>query len=298
MAADFLTPETLWPRIQAATTHGLACGALQPIPTEFTLLPGEPVPFLVRVLANITRKAAATPPPTPGQPRLNPFLPYDRDLWVGHFSATHTALLNKYNVVDHHLLIITRHYESQDTWLTLGDFTALGIALQAIDGLGFYNGGQRAGASQHHKHLQVVPLPLAPLEVPLPLAAIMDPLCDRTPPNTPFSLGLPFQAWGLRLDLNWPAPTAPLGPTLLAAYHTLTQSLAPFPQNGPPPYNLLVTRCWMVLIPRRQESHQGISVNALGYAGSLLVKDTPTLTHLQSLRPLPLLTAVGIPAQE
>ena len=32
--------------------------------------------------------------------------------------------------------------------------------LAEFDGLGFYNGGETAGASQPHKHLQIVPLPL------------------------------------------------------------------------------------------------------------------------------------------
>ena len=40
------------------------------------------------------------------------------------------------------------------------DFDALARGLAAIDGLAFYNGGTVAGASQPHKHLQLVPVPL------------------------------------------------------------------------------------------------------------------------------------------
>ena len=69
-------------------------------------------------------------------------------------------LLNKYNVVPHHLLIITRHFESQESALTQADFQALWTCLAEYDSLGFYNSGESAGASQPHKHLQTVPLPM------------------------------------------------------------------------------------------------------------------------------------------
>ena len=42
---------------------------------------------------------------------VNPFLPYDPDLVVADISDTHVALLNKFNVIDHHLLIVTRCFK-------------------------------------------------------------------------------------------------------------------------------------------------------------------------------------------
>ena len=47
------------------------------------------------------------------------------------------------------------------------------------------------------------------------------------------------------------------------------------------PYNLLLCRRWMLLVPRRREDFDGVSVNALGFAGSLLVPDRE---HLERLR--------------
>jgi ATP adenylyltransferase len=41
----------------------------------------------------------------------------------------------------------------------------------------------------------------------------------------------------------------------------------------PRPYNLLVTREWMFLVPRSTECFGDISVNALGFAGGFLVRD-------------------------
>jgi ATP adenylyltransferase len=54
----------------------------------------------------------------------NPFLPYEEDLWVQHLSDSHTLLLNKFNVVPHHVLVVTRKYESQQDPLNARDLAA------------------------------------------------------------------------------------------------------------------------------------------------------------------------------
>jgi ATP adenylyltransferase len=83
---------------------------------------------------------------------------------------------------------------------------------------------------------------------------------------------------------------------LLAAYRSLRARLALGDRDGAQaPYNLLVTRRWMMLIPRRREHAQGISVNALGYAGSLFVRDGAALQALRETGPLGLLREVGLP---
>ena len=93
---------------------------------------------------------------------VNPFLPYDADLWVTDISQTHICLLNKFNVIENHILVVTRVFEDQESLLTAEDFEAMWICMAEFDGLAFYNSGPIAGASQQHKHLQIVPLPLAP----------------------------------------------------------------------------------------------------------------------------------------
>lgn len=54
----------------------------------------------------------------------NPFLPYEENLWVQHLSDTHTLLLNKFNLVDHHLLVVTRKFEHQEEPLNIQDIDA------------------------------------------------------------------------------------------------------------------------------------------------------------------------------
>jgi ATP adenylyltransferase len=60
-------------------------------------------------------------------------------------------------------------------------------------------------------------------------------------------------------------------------------------------FNLLVTQNWMLVIPRRAESFDGISVNSLGYAGALLVKTEQELIRLKRQGPMALLAEVSQP---
>ena len=60
---------------------------------------------------------AQGPPKEQGKPKewRNPFLPYEEDLYVRHLEPNHVLLLNKFNVVENHLLVVTREFESRQT---------------------------------------------------------------------------------------------------------------------------------------------------------------------------------------
>jgi hypothetical protein len=62
--------------------------------------------------------------------RRNPFLPYDSDMWVTHLSPSHTLLLNKFNLVAHHVLVVTRAFESQEDPLNERDLEAALTVMQ------------------------------------------------------------------------------------------------------------------------------------------------------------------------
>ncbi|MGB3200935.1 MAG: phosphorylase [Nodosilinea sp.] len=294
-----LAPGDLWSKIQQQTRHALDCGALQPIDTRYEFVEQGKMRFLVRILANLTRKEKADlvqqTQQQAGKP-ANPFLPYDSDLFVANLSATHLCLLNKYNVVDHHILIVTRAFEDQDTWLTLADFEALALGMTDIDGLAFYNGGRLAGASQRHKHLQLVPPPLCPDRSPLPLDTVIAALDARASTATPVrSPLLPFHHAILPLQTGSHAAPSPDAKTLLESYRALLSDLG-VDWHQPPdtfPYNLLVTRRWMMAVARQQDQYQSIPVNSLGFAGSLLVKNFDQLQLLKSLGPMTVLENVA-----
>ncbi|MBW2526184.1 MAG: phosphorylase [Deltaproteobacteria bacterium] len=298
-----MSGDDLWTRVLERTREAAACGAQQSIPTDYEFVDDGDIRFLVRVVANLKRKdaerKAVDPFRLPRQAQANPFLPYDEELFVAHLSSSHVCLLNKFNVVDHHLLIVTRGYEEQEDLLTLADFEALWRCLDRIDGLGFYNAGAAAGASQRHKHLQLVPLPLAPTGPAVPIG----PLLRLAPQDGRIgtSPALPFAHAFIRSpDRDGPVREA-AGPSL-AAYLGLLRAVALIPEEGPPPpsasapYNLLCTRDWMLLAPRSEEYVERISLNALGFAGALLVRSPEDLARLKQIGPMEILRRTGVPA--
>lgn len=278
-------PHTLWSKLQAQTQHGLATGALRPIATEYEIISDGNVAFIVRILTNLNRKAQARKVQT--QKKTNPFLPYDQNLYVTDISDTHVCLLNKFNVVDHHFLIVTQAFESQLNWLTLNDFTALHRCLTDVAGLFFYNGGPDAGASQPHKHLQVVPQQsmALPVETAIQATDFIDGIGQ--------SPQLPYAHRIAKLDDNDDAAQ------WFKCYRQLLGSLAIDDPTGQwqgtqhYAYNLLGTRDWMMIVPRRQDDYLGISVNSLGFAGSLLVKNQEQMAQLKKIGPMTLLKKVG-----
>lgn len=294
-ALTLLAPGTLLAKAAAQTQQALACGALQSIPTEAEWVEQQGIRFLVRILANVARKEAATKAQTqqitPSGKPFNPFLPYDPDLFVADLSETHVCLLNKYNVVDHHLLIITRAFEAQENLLNLADLAALWTCLVEIDGLGFYNSNQLAGASQPHKHLQFVPLPLVPGGEPIPIEGALAKAEWQGLIGT--SPVLPFQHAVVRL--NWDATTSPqqAAQITLEAYHYILTMLHLNPASEAA-YNLLITRKWLLIVPRTQEQFESISVNSLGFAGTLFVRDLQQFERLKRISPLALLTGVAV----
>lgn len=286
----------LWQAIVERSQYAVNCGALQSIPTNYEFIEQNGIQFLVRILTNLVRKDAATQQQQSARSLdkpFNPFLPYEDDLFVCDLSPTHVCLLNKFNVVEHHILLITRAFEDQESLLTLLDFEALAIALQEIDGLAFYNGGKVAGASQPHKHLQLVPLPFqvgAPLPIAPAIAAIDFVDGIGTVAEWPFVHAIaPLQIGGV------PAEVAS---TLLATYIKLLTTVGFSVNLGqtqqPGAYNLLATREWMMIVPRSQEEYRAIGVNSLGFSGALLVRNQEQMDLIKQLGPMGILENVGI----
>ncbi len=286
---------------QAATAQRLA--ALCPIETELVSLTEADLPFTVRIAYNLHQKARS-----PRRREDSPFLPPEPALTVGAIPPRHCAVLNKFNVMDHHLLIVTRDYEDQEQLLTREDFEALAFGLAAIDGLAFYNGGPGAGASQPHKHLQIVPLESLAASDPgsargdhrdpagLPLEACFRALPPRLEPFR--FAGFPFRHGLVRFLEDGPERTAEELETTfqrLIAYCGLPVVERDEGYWQGVPYNLVLTRHWMLLVPRQQERVAGVSLNSLAYVGSLFVKDHARLATVQAQGPLQLLRGAAFP---
>lgn len=315
-----LSGQKLWQQVEAVTESALACGALKSIPTHSEIreisyaestsgdstlndstLDRATVNFQIRVVENQERKSKEAQlrvrqePDTkdPNKKPINPFLPYEPALYVGELSDHYRCLLNKFNVMNHHILMVTSKFVPQQTPLDVEDFLAAQICLQAQDGLVFYNGGPTAGASVEHKHLQMIPLPL-PNESTFPFDEI---LSSATGANQPCSAALPFPHRFIATKFN----DATLVESLreVAAincknYHRLLADLKlAVDRDGlMAPHNMLMTRTHLWIVPRTKESYQGLAINALGFAGMLMVKDKIQLRKLDSIGCMELLKAV------
>lgn len=289
-----LKPGTLWQSVLNRTNHALKCGALHSIPTEYEEVEDGGVCFLVRILSNLNRKyqdkQKQDQESTAARAEFNPFLPYEEDLFVVDISTTHVCILNKFNVVDYHLLIVTRAFEEQESLLTLQDFEAMWTCLTEFNSLAFYNSGKSAGASQRHKHLQLVPLPLAPQESQIPIAPLVADANQNTVGIVP---GFGFKNAIARLQ---PHSTPQV---LLELYYTLLRQVDLLDENTlSGAYNLLATTEWMLIIPRKQESFNSISVNSLGFAGALLVRNQQQMQIVKDLGPMTVLSKVTLPTEE
>jgi|WetSurSiteA1Bulk_404760.scaffolds.fasta_scaffold00058_22 sulfate adenylyltransferase (ADP) / ATP adenylyltransferase len=297
-----LEKNTLWKALLRTTEHALHTGAQLPIPTSYTFIGDAGIKFFVRSIASLRskdeEKQKQQESASAGKP-INPFLPHDKRLHVADITDTHIAILNKYNVVPHHLLIITRQFEDQETLLTLPDFEALWVCMTEYNGLGFYNGGEAAGASQRHKHLQIVPLPLAPEGPETP----MDPLFSQatfsgiigTIPAFPFRhVFVQIEEDMVNVVHKAAARTFELYAAMLQYLGMATPDLTTVTLQSVP-YCFLATRKWMLLVPRSKEFYDSVSINSLGFAGALLVRDTKQLELLHKEGPMNVLRSVSIP---
>ena len=143
--------ERWWRRAVEVSEQALAAGALVPLETRLIDQPAI-APFLLRELVSRPPRHLR-----PEGPKPNPFLPWDQPLEVGHIGESHVLLLNKYPVQACHLLVITRGWQPQSGWLDATDWASVAAVGADTGGLWFFNSGATAGASQPHRHLQLLP---------------------------------------------------------------------------------------------------------------------------------------------
>ena len=296
-----LEPGTLWQRIVERSSHALEHHALQPIETEQRVVEDGGVAFLVHMGPTLSRKHAQTKELSAekgaADRRFDPFLPPDEHLTVDQLSDTHLGVLNKFNVIDNHLLIVTRDFEEQESLLNLQDFRALWTCMAEFEALGFYNSGAAAGSSQSLKHLQMVRLPLWGKGPLLPIEPLTE--AEQAIGNVGTLPGLPFHHVCTRLDASLAADPMVAADESLEHYRSMLArvGIRPLESNATSrasaAYNLLVTRRWMLLVPRTREFFGTISINALGFVGSLFVHDPGQLQVVLKHGPLHILREVS-----
>jgi ATP adenylyltransferase len=274
---DHLSVE-FWEEVVDRAQAAIASGAMHSFECALEFVQDAGVEFVVRVATKFPQgeTAAGRGKEAPKLAR-NPFENPEPRLIVRDLTPTHRALLNKFSVLREHLLVVTKQFEEQRSPVTVRDFEALAVVLDDAEVLAFYNGGAEAGASQAHKHLQVVTLPLSPRHS-IPMDTLLANDQDR----------LPFRHAFTRLA---PGQVARPG-EMEAAYRQLLREAAVEPGS---PYNLLITHEWMLVVPRSRDKYEGISINSLAFSGSFFVRDAKHAAVIAAAGPMNVLKSVAMP---
>lgn len=239
---------------------------------------------------------------------MDPFENPPRALWLTDLGPDHFLVLNKFAVVPEHFILATKDFKPQTHLLEESDLAATLACIRAYEeekeatkasgaGAGdgglfaFFNCGEHSGASQPHRHIQL--LPLATMREGLGGDArwtvLADQLHRRRPPFATFSE-----------DISLGMEPADLHATYLRLYRRACRGVAR--HMGEPAaeeqvdeeavgqqagealvsYNMAMTRGSLVIAPRLAEgaticSHEGdvignLALNGTVLAGTALVK--------------------------
>lgn len=259
--------------------------------------------FVVRVAKSLAKKPQALPTGpvvAPSDPFENP---PSQKLYAGPITPTHSFVFNKFNLVPNHMVVVTNEFESQYEPLTAKDMDAIWKCITQMGGLGFFNGGRLAGASQPHKHLQFLPIPIVPesnLAVPMEsILATMEATGDAKPLVPYVNPGLPF--YNLFAIMPKDLTQEDAGEKLVKLYLEMIAMAEPKYREHhivePFCYNLLITKYWMLFVPRSLECVDSttISINSMGFAGTLFVKSAEHLEIVRKIGPMGVLKALTLP---
>ena len=271
--------ESYWHQALARTDLALDSKALVPLGTELINAP-HLAPFVLRRLLSQTPKHLRA-----DGPKANPFLPWEKNLEVSPLGTSHVLLLNKYPVQPAHVLVISQGWQPQDGWLSAMDWAAVASVARDTNGLWFFNSTGASGASQRHRHLQL--LPRHPGEATCPLEPWFHGRLDGEAEELPW-----LHAISRRTDARDHGDLEQLYCEQLEQLGLGRAGRDPKPVH---PYNLLFNDEWFMTIRREREHCAGFSLNALGFAGYLLATNNSDLDWLTHHGPLELLKQVATP---
>ncbi|KAG7381931.1 bifunctional AP-4-A phosphorylase/ADP sulfurylase [Phytophthora pseudosyringae] len=210
----------------------------------------------------------------------------EQDLFVTQLHGTHNLVLNKFNVVDEHVVLPTIEFAPQEQPLDAADLRAMWTAMQGLDAFAFFNCGFESGASQPHKHMQLMTYPsmkaITGLDMPPLLHFIDQKLREYLTTETVQLPGLPFCHFLHRINLADDVDSEKAAADIVAIYDKVLEQMnsTEYPRSAatsstplPVAYNLLLTSSFLFLIPRKAQGFNGIEVNAIGFIGSFFVRN-------------------------
>ena len=214
-------------------------------------------------------------------PKQNPFCPWEKKLEIDKIGDNHQLILNKYPVQKGHILLITNNWKPQNGWLDINDWRAIQEVNKDTSGLWFFNSSPIAGASQPHRHFQLL----------------------RRSKN---EISCPREKWFLKMKSDKDSDSKLKQSIIVSKFDFLKSSTYLFElyldlceklELGEPatdmaprhPYNLLITNKWIAIIKRSYDHIHGFSINGLGFAGYLMVTERSDINYLRKFGPEKLL---------
>jgi len=252
--------ESIWSKALEISKKAVKCGAVIPLNTIKYKTIEECCDFELRFLKSPIPKYL-----TEYGPKRNPFIPWDSRLQIKPINDQHTLILNKYPVQIGHMLLITSSWKPQNGWLHEDDFAAILKVDNDTTGLWFFNSSKEAGASQPHRHFQL--LPRHHNESVCPRYQWFCSLLNNTEDyNSEISHCISIRPRNKNKDSS--------SNDLFSSYKSMISELnigeIDIINKPLKPYNLLLTSEWIALITRKTDRSNGFSINALGFAGYFL----------------------------
>ncbi|KAL7943532.1 alpha-galactosidase [Trichoderma barbatum] len=330
-------PSNLHELVKTTFSKALSVNELHYFPTQVTILHINSITFQLRFSPSLANKPKG-PPPDPSQPRkpFDPFANPPASLFVTDLGPSHYLVLNKFAVVPEHFILATKEYKLQTHVLEESDLEATLACIDAYEQAGndetssvsqerksqgdglfaFFNGGQHSGASQPHRHIQL--LPVSRMKDGLDTNSSWDVLAQQAEKIEK----TPFVAFSEPISVD----TSPA--SLHAAYlrlykracqavaqHTGATSLASddIPTTGEAmiSYNMAMTKDTLVICPRLSEGSEirnsetsspigSLALNGTVLAGTALVKSEAEWEALKKSPSgvLAVLKSIGVPREE
>ncbi|KAG9257135.1 HIT-like domain-containing protein [Emericellopsis atlantica] len=276
--------------VKKAFNAARANGDIHYFPTQVTILTAGSIPFQLRFSPALANKPKG-PPPDPAAKSHKPFDPFENPppaLRVADVGPSHFVVLNKFAVVPEHFILATTAFKLQTHLLEPSDLEATLSCIRAYEGhedglFAFFNSGEHSGASQPHRHIQL--LPIARMKDGLDKTSSWDVLTDRLSERQ-----TPFAAFTEKIHLEMQG--SDLHEAYIRLYRRAVNAWARFTGSrvqqvasegeAVMSYNMAMTKTTLALVPRVAEgvkitSDDGhvlgnLALNGTLLAGTALVK--------------------------
>ncbi|KAI1169777.1 HIT-like domain-containing protein [Nemania sp. FL0916] len=276
-----LVPSNLPALVRETFVEARTSGDLIYYPTQVAVLTVASLAFQVRYSPSLARKPK---PPKSADPNAKPFNPFESPppaLLVAQLPPCHRLVLNKFAVVPEHFILATTEFKPQTHLLERCDVDAAYACVQAYRNAGqelfvFFNSGRHSGASQPHRHLQLLPVErmkdgLEEVERGSDWTILADEVCGRE--NI-----LPFTVFTspISAEMDADAKHATYLSLYKQAVRAATANVEAVEEGEAQiSYNLAMTTTCMALCPRTAEgrpitSHDGDEVGAIALNGTVL----------------------------